>query len=257
MHIVLKWIPPCLCSNTRFLLDSAFAGIYGNECHSLSLSHTLTHTHTRTHRHTDTHMHAHTDTHEECWYSCLSAAALQTASRGSALRLITSLPLLKSPSHLLPLSSSFHLPIHPSIHPSIHPFLPPLSHIVSLALLSSLVLSVLLSVPQTTWLPSKMWLKRMISSLSSLLPSSLPLPPPPFLNVSLPFVWPCVMFLETVEGNKWKQQMQRHSSERSSSSGVRSISRNVAPHKLTPTDHLSWALIKTQLGQDAAGEFQL
>lgn len=138
MHIVLKWISPCLCSNTRFLLDSAFAGIYGNECHSPS------HTHTHLHTQTYTHAHAHTGTHEECWYSCLSAAALQTASRGSALRLITSLPLLKSPSHLLPLSNSFH------------PFLPPTSHIVSLALLSSLTLSVLLSVPQTTWLPSKM-----------------------------------------------------------------------------------------------------
>lgn len=144
MHIVLKWISPRLCPNTRFLLDSAFVGIYGNECHSPSHTHTHADIQTYTHTHTQTHVHTQTDTHEECWYSCLSAAALQTASRGSALRLITSLPLLKSPSHLLPLSGSFH------------PFLPPPSHIVSLTLLSSLTLSVLLSVPQTTWLPSKM-----------------------------------------------------------------------------------------------------
>lgn len=36
MHIVLKWISPWLCPNTRFLLDSAFVGIYGNECRAHS-----------------------------------------------------------------------------------------------------------------------------------------------------------------------------------------------------------------------------
>lgn len=119
MHIVLKWISPCRCSNTRFLLDSAFAGIYGNDCHSPS----------------------HTRTQTWCvWayvHACLSAAALQAASRGSALRLITSLHLPISP--FLILSFSLSLSFHLLFHLSLHLFLPPPpSHIVSLTLLSSL-----------------------------------------------------------------------------------------------------------------------
>lgn len=92
MHIVLKWISPRLCSNTRFLLDSAFAGIYGNDCHFPS------HARTRT-QYVWTHVH-----------SCLSAAALQTASRDSALRLTASPSLHKSLSHPLSPSLSIYTP---------------------------------------------------------------------------------------------------------------------------------------------------
>lgn len=161
MHIVLKWISLCLSSNTRILLDSAFVG-HLREWVSLSLTHTLTHAH----KNTDTHVH--TQTRTGMLVLLLKRCSTSNCFKGLCSQAHHLSPFfLKSPSHLLPLSSSFH------------PFLHPPSHIVSLALLSSLTLSVLLSVPQTTWLPSKMWLKRMISSLSSLLPSSLPLFLPP------------------------------------------------------------------------------
>lgn len=134
---------------------------------SVTLPHTHIHTQTYRHTHTQTHVHTQTDTHEECWYSCLSAAALQTASRGSALRLITSLPLLKSPSHLLPLSGSFH------------PFLPPPSHIVSLTLLTH---SLRLALGTTDYLASIQNVIKENDQLPQLPPSFLPsaLSSPPF-----------------------------------------------------------------------------
>lgn len=42
MHIVLKWISAWLSPSTRFLLDSAFVGIYGNCRHAYSHTHTCT-----------------------------------------------------------------------------------------------------------------------------------------------------------------------------------------------------------------------
>lgn len=78
--------------------------------------------------------------------------------------------LLSSSLHLLS-TSFFHLFLHHSVPLSSH-----------FSLLSPL--SVSPSARQTTWHSSKTWLKRMISSLRSFFPSSLPLSLPFFLSLS-------------------------------------------------------------------------
>lgn len=117
MHIVLKWISPRLFSNTRFLLDSAFAGIYGNDCHSPS--------------------HTHADV------VCVGICALLLKRRCTSNCFRGALLSGSSPLSLSPLSPSLirSLPLFPFIPPPLSASLPsrrPSSHIVSLALLSSL-----------------------------------------------------------------------------------------------------------------------
>lgn len=119
MHIVLKWISPCLCSNTRFLLDSAFAGIYGNDCHSPP--------HTRT------------QTDRVCVGICarlLKRCCTPSCFKGLCSQAHHLSPCLhKSLSH--PLSPSLSICCSTSLYISFSLPAPP-SRIVSLTLLSSL-----------------------------------------------------------------------------------------------------------------------
>lgn len=136
MHIVLKWISPCLCSNTRFLLDSAFAGIYGNGCHSPPCIHT------------------------HIVRVGICALLLKRCCTSSCFKGLCSQAHPLSPSLHKSLSHPPSLLLFPFIPPSLstsfsHPPLlrlsPSPSHSSPLS-----PLSVSLSVPQTTWPSSKM-----------------------------------------------------------------------------------------------------